>query len=274
MWLRPLGVGFLVALAGAGTADAKNISLTMTPTATVADGTLSVQLTVVNRGDEAAQTVVPTLRFQDREARGKGRSSLGPNETLEETLTLAAPELTNGRWPYRVAIDYTDANQYPFQALHVATVESGSPPPAKVVVSEIQAPALSSSGSYSVKVKNLTGSPRNAAVAVLVPEGLEVPGASPQVSLAAWEEKAVSGSIVNRTALAGSRYPVFVAVQYDDGSTHQTAVLQGLVEILAPRSFFAQQQRTLWIGAGILVVLWIGFILWRRPGGATAGTQA
>src|SRR5262245_57062312 len=212
MRMRPLVVGFLLGLAAAGRAEAKNISLTMTPTATVADGTLSVQLTVVNRGDEAAQTVVPTLRFQDREARGKGRSSLGPNETLEETLTLSAPapELTNGRWPYRLAIDYTDANQYPFQALHVATVESGNPPPAKVVVSEIQAPALSSSGSYSVKVKNLTGSPRNAAVAVLVPEGLEVPGTPPQVSLNAWEEKAVAGAIVNRTAVAGSRYPVCV----------------------------------------------------------------
>src|SRR5262245_57138366 len=114
MLMRPLVVGFLLGLVAAGRAEAKNISLTMTPTATVLDGALSVQLTVVNRGDEAAQTVVPTLRFQDREARGKGRSSLGPNETLEETLTLPAPELTGGRWLYRVAIDYTDANQYPF----------------------------------------------------------------------------------------------------------------------------------------------------------------
>jgi len=255
-------------------ADAKNISITMTPAASLGDGALTVRVGVVNKGDEAAQSVLPTLRFLEHEVRGKGRSSLGPNETMEETLTLPAADLTSGRWPYRVAIDYTDANQYPFQALHVATVEVGALPPAKVLVPEINAPALSTSGSYRVKVKNMTGNPRSVSVEVLVPEGLEVPGPVPRVELAGWQETTVSGSIVNRTALAGSRYPVFVAVQYDDGGTHQAAVAQGMVEILAPRSFFVQQQQALWIGAGVLVVLWIGFILWRRPGGATAGNQA
>ncbi len=276
---RP-GVWGGVVVAGAGllwtlatVAQAKSISIVMTPMPQLADGTLTVRLAIANKGDEAAQSVVPTLRFMDQEVRGKGRSSLGPNEALEETLTLPATHAGDGRWPYRVTVDYTDANQYPFQASHVSTVEVGSPPPAKVVVSEIQAPALSTSGSYQVKVKNLTATPRTAALAVVVPEGLEIPTPPPPVELAAWEEKTISGSIINRTTLAGSRYPVFVSVQYDDGAVHQTAVAQGIVEILAPRSFFAQRQQALWIGAGILVVLWIGFILWRRPGGTAARTH-
>jgi hypothetical protein len=269
--------GLVVALAvvtSAPRADAKNISLTMSPAASLAGGTLTVQLTVTNKGDEAAQSVVPTLRFLGKEARGKGKPALEPNETLQETLTLPAADLTSGRWPFGLAIDYTDANQYPFQALHVSTVETGSPPPAKVVVPKVETPAISGSGTAKVTVKNLTNAPRTATVALLAPDGLEVTGTPPPIELAAWEEKPVDATIVNRTALGGSRYPVFVTVQYDDGTTHQTAVAQSVVEILPPRSFFAQQRNALWVGAAVLVVLWIGFILWRRPGSAAAGTRA
>ena len=160
-------VTLLLAVAlGAPPADAGSISLTMTPTATLADGILTVRLSVVNKGDEAAQSVVPTLVFQGRNVRGQGRSSLGPNETLEEPLTVAAGELGGGRFLYRVMIDYTDANQYAFQAVHESTIEVGSPPPppAKVVVLDITAPGLSTQGGFSVKVKNLTGTARNASV--------------------------------------------------------------------------------------------------------------
>ena len=258
----------------ASPAGAKSISITMAPTAQLTDGTLSVKLTVSNRGDEAAQTVVPTLRFLDQQARGQGRSALGPNESMEETLTVPAANLGTGRWPFRVAIDYTDANQYPFQAMHVATVETGSTPPAKVVVQEIQAPALSSSGSFNVKLKNVSGNPRNVAVGVVVPEGSRSPARRCRCRSLPGRRRPSPGrsSIARRSPAAGTRSSS--RCEYDDGSTHQTAVAQGIVEIMAPRSFFAQRQRALWVGAGILVALWIGFILWRRPGGAAAGNQA
>jgi hypothetical protein len=42
---------------------------------------------------------------------------------------------------------------------------------------------------------------------------------------------------VNRTALAGSRYPLFVAAEYDDGETHHAVVAQGVVSIISPRAF-------------------------------------
>ena len=120
--------------------NAGSISITMTATTEVKDGNLSVVLKVGNSGDEAAGSVVAVLRLRDKEVRGTRHEALDPGASMEETLALPLGDLGPGRWPYRVAVDYTDANQYPFQALHAATFIVGSPGPAKIAVPEIVAP--------------------------------------------------------------------------------------------------------------------------------------
>src|SRR5439155_1286574 len=121
-----------------------------------------------------------------------------------------------------------DANQYPFQAIHAGLVTVGSPPPAKMAVAELKADPLSSSGTLRIRVKNLAGVVRQASVSVVAPEGIEVSTPTEEVKLAAWQERVVSVPIVNRTALVGSRYPVFAEVQYDDEGVHQTVAGQGM----------------------------------------------
>jgi hypothetical protein len=97
----------------------------------------------------------------------------------------------------------------------------------------------------------------------VVPDSLEITQKIPAVSLSGWEEKTISTQVVNRTALAGSRLPVFVIVEYDDGPTHQAVVSQGLIEIVPMGSFFARQRILLWVVALILLLGWGGFILGR-----------
>ena len=175
----------------ASAARAGNISITMTTTAEARDGGLSVHLTVSNTGDEAASSVVPILRFGDREARGKRQESLAPSQSFDDTLTMPEVALGPGRWPFRVAVDYTDQNQYPFQALHVAIITVGNPSPAKITVQEIRIPPLSSSTVAHVQVKSLAGVVRKATVNVFAPEGLEATDGHAEIDLAPWEEKDV-----------------------------------------------------------------------------------
>ena len=111
---------------------------------------------VGNSGDEAALSVTPVLRFGDKEVRGKGKPSLGPNASFDEALTIPSGTLGEGRWPYRLAVDYTDQNQYPFQALQTQTAIIGNPPPAKVAVPAIKSEEIAGSGTLAVTVKNLT----------------------------------------------------------------------------------------------------------------------
>jgi hypothetical protein len=253
----------LLAAGLAGRAGAGTISIAMTPTAQLENDTLAVTVQVANRGDEAAQSVVPTLHFRGKEVRGKGTPSLAPNATFEETLTLPAEGLGTGRWPYSVTIDYTDANQYPFQALHALAVSKDTPPPPKVTIPSIEGTTIADSGTLEIKVKNMAGVERKVAVGVLVPEGLEVTQKVPDLTLSAWEEKVVSVPVANRTALAGSRLPIFVTVEYDDDGAHEATIGQNVVEIVPAQSFFAEKRVLLWLGAGLLVLAWGGFLVAR-----------
>ena len=138
---------------------------------------------------------------------------------------------------------------------------------AKILIAEVTAPPLSSAGSLHVRLKNLAGVARQVSLTVAVPEGVEVTKPVQDLPLAAWGEGTLSAPLINRTALAGSRYPVFVAAEYDDGGVHQTAVSQGVVEIQNPRSFFQSQRRLLWLGAGVLIAAWLSFLLWQSTSG-------
>ena len=253
----------MLALCLAAPAAAGSISISIAPLVELREGALSAQVKVSNVGDESAQSVAAVLVFGEHRVRGDLRPSLAPGTSMDAALTLPVGGLGTGRWPYQIAVDYTDANQYPFQAVHLGLVTVGSPPPAKVAVSELKADPLSSSGTLSIRVKNLAGVARQASVSVVAPEGIEVTAPTQEVRLAAWEERTVTAPIVNRTALVGSRYPLFAQVQYDEDGVHQTAAGQGMVEIEAAQSFFEKWRLWLEIVAGVLVAAWLGVLLWR-----------
>lgn len=251
-----------------GTAAAGTISITISQAARFSAGNVVVDVKVGNSGDEAALSVTPILRFGDKEVRGKGQASLAPNTSFDETLSIPVGTLGEGRWPYQLAVDYTDQNQYPFQALQTQTIIVGNPPAAKVAIPNLRPEDISGSGSLAVTVKNLTPDTRTAKVSVLVPEGLEATEPVQEVTLEGWKDAVLDVPITNRTALVGSRYPVFVAVEYDDGPVHQAVVSQGIVAVTSAGSFLDRWGRALWVGAIVLVGVWlalIGIRTLRRP---------
>jgi hypothetical protein len=262
----------LVAATLAAPAAAETITITITQVARALGGKLVVDLTVGNSGDEAALSVTPILRFGDEEARGKGTPSLDPGTSFDETLSLRVGTLGEGRWPYGVAVDYTDQNQYAFQALQMQALVVGGPPAAKLAVPAIRGGSLSGSGTLAITLKNLTPEIRTARIRVLAPAGLDVTDGSREVSLDPWAATELMVSLTNRTVLAGSRYPVFVTAEYEDGPLHQAVVAQGTVAIVDAGSFLDRWGRGLQLAAVALVVAWLGYLgahlLQRRPAAA------
>ena len=258
-----LGVLLLVP----GLAAAGSISISISPTVDLKDGNLSASVQVANSGDEAAHAVTPTLHFRSQDARATPREALAPKDSMTSQLTLPVSDLGDGRWPYRVAVDYADGNAYPFQALHVGMVVKGAAPPAKVSVVGVDAEPVAGTGRLEVRLKNLAATARDVTVGVILPEGVEVIEPSRRLSLDAWGETKFSTSLVNRTALAGSRYPIFVTVEYDDDGVHQAALGHGVIEVTNPRSFFQAQRSLLWIVAGVLVAGWVVLLGWQLASG-------
>ena len=76
----------------------------------------------------------------------------------------------------------------------------------------------------------------------------------------AFEAVKVKAPLLNRTALAGSRYPIFVAVEYDEDGAHQTLIASSTVEVQPKRPF----SRWIIVGAVVLVVVWAFLLIVRR----------
>src|SRR5204862_5975955 len=100
---------------------------------------------------------------------GRSIQSLGPIESCAESLSLPIGALRPGRWRFQLRVDYTDANQCPFQALQVNAVLVGQPPPAKMTVPLVKPDPLATTSPLHVRLKNLTGTARTVTVSVLVP---------------------------------------------------------------------------------------------------------
>jgi hypothetical protein len=260
------GTVWVLVLGLAAWADAKTISITIGQKAELRGENLVVKTTVGNSGDEAAKSVAVNLRFGDKHVKGKMHDELQPNASFEEELSIATGTLGTGRWPYQIAVDYADANLYPFQALLVTQIVVGSSPAPKLAVPDIASTGIADSGSLDVKFKNLAGTDRELSYRLIVPDGLEATDPVGTLKLKAWGEDSTSVSVVNRTALAGSRYPVFVTVEYDEDGTHQSVVKQGIVEIVPPRNFWEENQTLLIVGAGLLVALWLVLVVSRATG--------
>ena len=258
--VRRVALGLLVVGLGAAPAGAGSITINMSTRAELGEKELTVNLTVGNSGDEAAGSVVPILRLRDREVRAAREDSLPPGGRIERTLVAPAEDLGEGRWPFRIAVSYTDQNQYPFQALHVSLVTRGNPLPAKIAVTKVDISPLETTADMAMRVKNLAGVDRAATVTLYAPEDIGVEGGPAGVELDPWAEDTVDFEITNRTALVGSRYPVFAAVEYDEDGAHHAVVAQGIVEVASPRAYVPRA--LMWV-VGALLLGWIVLLAWR-----------
>lgn len=250
--------GFVVSVASAGT-----ISMSISHRLEIEAERITAVVTVSNSGDEAAHSVGTVLEIMGTEYRGEPRTSLEPGASYEERLEAPVLGEAEGRWPYRIAVDYTDANQYPFQALSVATFQRGNPPPAEIALTSVTVPGLAQQGVLVAGVKNLSDSERSASLRLVTPRGMEAPNGKTEFSLAPWEDRSLEVSVVNRFALAGSRYPVYAVVEYEEGGLHQAVVASGDLQIIEAGTLDENSRSYVWIAAVVLGLLFFLLLGWK-----------
>jgi hypothetical protein len=254
------GAAALLLLAGAP-ASAGQITLQVTSTAQLRGDVLAVDLIVVNSGDEPAFALRPSLALHERELSGASRESLAPGASFETSLALALPGLGAGRWPFRLAVDYADAQQHPFQALQLATIDRGASGAPGVEIVAIEAEPLSGRGAVTIRVRNSGASMRQVALALVAPRDLEAEVLRGGVALQAGETQAARFALYSRTAIPGSRYPVFTVVEYDEAGVHHALVREAAVSVLERRARLAP---FLLSASGALLAAWGVALLLRR----------
>ena len=256
-------LAWLLTCLSASQASAGTISLQISHRTELREGELHTVVTLSNGGDEAAHAVTPVLRFRGAEVRGATQATLPPGQPLEVSLAVPSGPLTPGHWPYEIAVDYADANLYPFQALSAATLAVGSPPLPKVQIPPLDSSVLADETEFSVRVKNISAAEHRVTLKVLAPEAIEVRHASGEMELGPWKELDVPVELTNRAALPGSRYALFVMVEYEDGSVHQTLIAQTNVDIRPADAWLGPRGRYLWIGTAVFGVLFVALVAFR-----------
>lgn len=238
------------------------IAIRISSTAEVKEGLLRMAATIVNAGDETAVAVRPVFSFSGRETRGRAFETLGPQEVYEGTFSLAVSDLGPGRWPYRLAVDYTDGKHHPFQALRVSSVVLGSDPgPFGLELLGIDAPPLTGPGAVRIRVRNPGSGSRQASIGFFAPADLEVVERGRSVVIAPGAHVEVSLGIAPRTAQVGSRYAAFAVLEYDDAGVHHALVADSLVEVRERRPRLAPG---LLATSGLLVLTWLILVCVRR----------
>jgi len=239
-----------------------SISITTELTITPRSGVLAVSLKVRNSGDEAAQTVVAGARFGGHEVRAPAHPKLSPGETSKVALDIPWTPATPGQWPLTTTVDYTDLNGYTFQAVQLALVSTDAASPALLAVLKVDADRVARDGRVNVRFKSLSELARHVHIQFIVPRGLEVDPVR-MLEIGPWADAEASATVFNRAALPGSRYPVFVTLEYDDDSGHHAALGNGLVEIVsAPETSVSYA----WIVAAVLTIAWVAVLIYGRYG--------
>jgi len=240
---------------------AGSITIRTEVTATAKANGLAVAVRVVNSGDEIAHSVIVGAAFRGQTARDSTGATLAPGGGMDVSLDLPWTEAMPGQWPLMTTVDYADANGYPFQAIEVAVVSSPGASPALLAAFDLDASPVATSSSVGVRLKSLSAIARQARVSFLVPRGLEVDIPSRSLPLKPWADAQVEARIINRAALAGSRYPVFVTVEYDDSYGHHAALAHGAVEI---RAATPARGNYLFGAAAAMAVVWVVLVVGRR----------
>jgi hypothetical protein len=237
------------------------IQLTITATPVVTASGVRVQLELRNAGDAAARNVMPILAFRGNETLGTFEPLLDAGGRTSQTIVIPVESTAavRGTWPLYFRVAYADANNHPFEAMHVMAVDFGSSATARPAVTvDVTGARFSVSGQANARVQSSVST--EASVSFAVPAGV---AASPEHASVFLEPgtRTVAAVVTNAGATAPSRLPIFAVVEFNAGSEHTTAIGAGAIEITGDAPFPTWVLPAAMAG---LIVVWLVLVGVRR----------
>jgi len=248
-----------------GPAGASYITMeTETATSMVESG-VEIKLSATNRGDEEARHVQPEVRLLGQAIAGPLRQSLRPGElySWETTVAVQKDSQLPGRYPIFIVLDYTDRNLYPFSAVSATYMNFGNGRPSHVS-GRIPTIEISHKGKIEIQLSNRDDRERRVSLEMVGPRELSLKEVKGPLLVPAHSDLSVSSSVTNLSALSGSSYRVYAAVEYDEAGEHFSSAIPGIVTIGTSESP-VRRYRWFLIGlGGLLFVVLITVQLLRR----------
>ncbi len=214
-------------------------------TVRVEDDILHIRVEYINRGSAPAHQLQVNVTVLGTEERAPITPQLEPGQSNTVTFQKDVSGLRNGRYPLMVAVDFHDANQYPFSALSGMTFFKGTDVNAELIA-ESENMTIQGEGMLRFTLKNLSQSDKTIETSLFLPKEFSASELSQTISLDGRSEKRIDFEIENFSALPGATYPVFCFFEYDTEAAHHTALARSMVFIEADENLF-RRFRWLWI---------------------------
>lgn len=228
MLSRVVAAALVVLLAAAPSRAAITLDVTLIP-AVGADGVGTV-VRVRNRGGDAANDVIPRVRFEGAVRNGLPEKLL-PGKSHDWTVALPRPP-RDGRYPLLVTVSYNDGGYRGYSAVSAALVDVGAAPPVGIRGS-VTPLALDVEGKLAVTVQNDDPAPRRLTAGVLLPEELGGWQEAGRVDATPGKPATLSVPVQVHGALAGSSYGVQVVVRAATADAETATLLPGTIRVVA-----------------------------------------
>ena len=252
---------FLVVLTTSVSARYITLSHKVTMERIIQEDKTTVNITLLNSGDEPAYDVQLSLLLPE------GVSSepiflgeLDPNMPKSGTFDIKInSDVIPGRYSMAILTEYKDANGYPFSSVL----------PKSLILKEFKSSQISGRISgitlgdketkkLTLELRNMDQRDHNLKIKLFIPRELKADNEEKSLVLNAREEKKINFDISSFGALPGSNYVVFASLDYEDSGIHYSSTAMGIVKVVEGRTVQSESE----IPFGVLFwILTISFIV-------------
>jgi len=253
---------FLVVLTTSVSARYITLSHKVTMERIIQEDKTTVNITLLNSGDEPAYDVQLSLLLPE------GVSSepiflgeLDPNMPKSGTFDIKInSDVIPGRYSMAILTEYKDANGYPFSSVL----------PKSLILKEFKSSQISGRISgitlgdketkkLTLELRNMDQRDHNLKIKLFIPRELKADNEEKSLVLNAREEKKINFDISSFGALPGSNYVVFASLDYEDSGIHYSSTAMGIVKVVEGRTVQSESEE---IPFGVVFwILTISFIV-------------
>ncbi|RLI87782.1 MAG: hypothetical protein DRO76_01855 [Candidatus Altiarchaeales archaeon] len=253
---------FLVVLTTSVSARYITLSHKVTMERIIQEDKTTVNITLLNSGDEPAYDVQLSLLLPE------GVSSepiflgeLDPNMPKSGTFDIKInSDVIPGRYSMAILTEYKDANGYPFSSVL----------PKSLILKEFKSSQISGRISgitlgdkeikkLTLELRNMDQRGHNLKIKLFIPRELKADNEEKSLVLNAREEKKINFDISSFGALPGSNYVVFASLDYEDSGIHYSSTAMGIVKVVEGRTVQSESEE---IPFGVVFwILTISFIV-------------
>lgn len=218
-----------------------------------------INVSIRNTGDEPAYNVQLTLRTPEGfETNDIYIGVLQPNTPYTGSFNVTISGALPGRYPLTLVTHYTDANSYPFSTTTASFMIYETVTPINIYGSmgstEIQ---VDGSSEVTLSVRNMDSRPHELDLKFNLPDELSVDRMGDKVQLSPKGEKTLTFKVSSFGALAGSTYPIFTTLSYDEDGLHYSSIASGVIKIVEKKSAFSMPS---WLPIAAIAVLVLAFV--------------